>query len=1095
MGLDPRTIIFINIIGTLLMSIGLLAVSRGHMAQVRGIKYWAIATLIQTMGWMLLGLRGVIPDYISITVANTLNVLSLALYCKILLRFIYQIDSNWMFIPVVLNFIALSYFVMTTTSVAPRIIAISLCVAVLMFASSYILFSKYHERSVTQLFLGTVFAIGGAIMTFRVIYYSLGIPDPNQLAFQHTVEQDISYLTFYVMAVMLTFGFLLICNDKYVAEFNQAGKEILKVKDRLNEAQKLAKVGSWEWEIETNKMTWSEEQYILFGEDPATFEVTYQSYANHLNISDRDIVYKLIRKAVEQKTDYSAEHEITRPDGSVRIVFEQGTVILDDNEKPVRIIGTTHDITERKEAEEKVKETERYFRKLIEYSSSVIILLDERGNLKYQSPRAEKILGYKLADNPSLNLFDFIHPDEVAKGKLLLGHVAARPGMTVKREFRFSRLKGNYVWLEGTITNLLDDPNIKALVCNYHDITIRKKAEEALRQSEERWKFAIEGSNDGIWDWDIATNQVYRSPRLKEILGYNQNDPLSKIVQRDKRVHADDQYMVSTALQQHFLHNTPIYVAEYRALCKDGSYKWILDRGKVLVWNDDGSPARMVGTFTDISERKNAEEALRESESKFRLLAEGAREMICRHTMNRLWTYLSPATFEITGWTPEELMGKDPFDYTHPDDLEWVRQHAFASLKAGIPVYTEFRFLCKDGTYKWLETASRPLLNEHGEVMEMHATSRDIAERKLAEEKHIAERQLLRTIIDNIPINIYVKDIYSRKILANRAEYEFMGVTSETGILGKDDHELFPQQSAIESVEEDAIVFNGHPILEKLTLNTKKDGTETWFLISKIPLTNSDNQIIGLVGISVDITSRKLAQDKIEELSNTKDKFFSIVAHDLKSPLNSLKSFSMLLINHIQHISKDEIVRISKDLEKSVDNTIKMTDNLITWAGIQMKGSAMQMEEVLVNDIISPVYEIYKQAAIAKKIKLTIHIHDNLKTYGDRNQLTFIIRNLINNAIKFTNKEGHVSLTAEPLENNAIMISVSDTGVGISEEQLEKLFSLRLKSNRNGTEGEKGTGLGLMLSYEFIKLNKGTIDVKSQEGVGTTFLVKLPQVM
>jgi signal transduction histidine kinase len=171
-----------------------------------------------------------------------------------------------------------------------------------------------------------------------------------------------------------------------------------------------------------------------------------------------------------------------------------------------------------------------------------------------------------------------------------------------------------------------------------------------------------------------------------------------------------------------------------------------------------------------------------------------------------------------------------------------------------------------------------------------------------------------------------------------------------------------------------------------------------------------------------------------------------------------------------------------------------MTDNLITWAGIQMKGSAMQLEEVLVNDIISPVYEIYKQAAIAKKIKLTIHIHDNLKTYGDRNQLTFIIRNLINNAIKFTNKEGHVSLTAEPLENNTVMISVSDTGVGISQEQLEKLFSLRLKSNRNGTEGEKGTGLGLMLSYEFIKLNKGTIDVKSQEGVGTTFLVKLPSV-
>ena len=225
----------------------------------------------------------------------------------------------------------------------------------------------------------------------------------------------------------------------------------------------------------------------------------------------------------------------------------------------------------------------------------------------------------------------------------------------------------------------------------------------------------------------------------------------------------------------------------------------------------------------------------------------------------------------------------------------------------------------------------------------------------------------------------------------------------------------------------------------------------------------------------------------LEILNNTKDKFFGIVAHDLKSPLNSLKSFSSLLIEHFDNLSKEEILTLSKQLRESVDNTIKMADNLITWARIQMNDYQYNMETIKVKDIASSVCDVYKDVASKKGIKVSCSVEDSLTVTGDKNQIEFVVRNLVNNAIKFTDKDGFVSLTAKALPGRQVQISVKDSGVGISDESKKKLFSIGHKQSTDGTAGEKGTGLGLMLSFEFVKLNGGQIDIESILGKGTTF--------
>ena len=228
----------------------------------------------------------------------------------------------------------------------------------------------------------------------------------------------------------------------------------------------------------------------------------------------------------------------------------------------------------------------------------------------------------------------------------------------------------------------------------------------------------------------------------------------------------------------------------------------------------------------------------------------------------------------------------------------------------------------------------------------------------------------------------------------------------------------------------------------------------------------------------------------LEVLNNTKDKFFSIVAHDLKSPLNSLKSFSSLLIDHFDNLNKNEILTMSKQLRESVDNTIKMADNLITWAMVQMGDYQFNEETIKVTDIASNICDVYQDVALKKGINVSCSVEDSLTIIGDKNQIEFVIRNLVNNAIKFTHNDGFVSLTAKSLPGRQVQISVSDSGVGISDEFKRKLFSIGKKQSTNGTAGEKGTGLGLMLSYEFVKLNGGEIDLKSTLGKGTTFHTK-----
>lgn len=230
---------------------------------------------------------------------------------------------------------------------------------------------------------------------------------------------------------------------------------------------------------------------------------------------------------------------------------------------------------------------------------------------------------------------------------------------------------------------------------------------------------------------------------------------------------------------------------------------------------------------------------------------------------------------------------------------------------------------------------------------------------------------------------------------------------------------------------------------------------------------------------------------ELQRLNQTKDKFFSVVAHDLRSPLNSLFGFSTLLVKHSDSMTTEEIKRMGAQLRDAVGNTLKMTENLITWARTQMQEENTKPEMIDIQKAVEETFDVLGEAASKKGIKLNEEGVNGAQAYVDNNQFRLIMRNLVNNAIKYTKAGGEIAVRAFQ-ENGNTQIIVEDTGLGMEEDVLEKLFSLEHTVSRVGTSGERGTGLGLVMCKDFVEKNHGSLAVESEKGKGSKFIVTLP---
>ena len=235
----------------------------------------------------------------------------------------------------------------------------------------------------------------------------------------------------------------------------------------------------------------------------------------------------------------------------------------------------------------------------------------------------------------------------------------------------------------------------------------------------------------------------------------------------------------------------------------------------------------------------------------------------------------------------------------------------------------------------------------------------------------------------------------------------------------------------------------------------------------------------------------KEQEEELERLDTIKNKFFNVVSHDMKSPLCGLSGFVNMIVENADEFSKERMVEVSRQLKETIDGTVQLADNLINWAQSQMNDFDIHPEIIQPEELVNEILDLCNTSAKKKNIKLAYDIKEQMVVYGDKNQLTFILRNLVNNAIKFTHSGGLVGIEISENEYGDSVLKVTDNGIGLTQSQAEALLTENRNASTLGTSGEKGTGMGLMLTQEFVQMHGGKLEVFSKKGEGSTFKITL----
>jgi PAS domain S-box-containing protein len=631
-----------------------------------------------------------------------------------------------------------------------------------------------------------------------------------------------------------------------------------------------------------------------------------------------------------------------------------------------------------------------------------------------------------------------------------------------------------------------------------HRIQIEKRAAELLlKESEEKLQSIFSAAPVGI---GLLVNQIFMeiNDTFCKMTGYNRKELIGK---NAEIIYATDEQNESAGIviYRHIAEKGSGSV-ETRLKCKDGRIINTFLSSSPLDKNDLSKGVTFC--VMDITERKQAEEALLESEGKFKAIFQNSNDAIMLLNKNGFFD-CNPQTLELF-----KINTKEEFIKFHPAELSPPFQpdgkNSFEASQEYINIANQEGHKRFDWTHRRTDGEdfyAEVLLSafDLGGERVLQATARDITERKCAEETIIHERLLLRTLIDNLPDHIYVKDSDGRKLISNIADFKDLGLKNEQQVIGKTDLELFPGQTGQRGYDDDMEVIT----LDIRIIGREEDfidsmGRKRWSLTTKIPLHDKNSKITGLVGIGHDITERKKAEeelikakDRAEESDRLKTAFLHNISHEIRTPMNAIVGFSALLGDPDNDLkTRESYIEI---IMQSSNHLLAIISDIVDISNIEANLVRIARNDININSSLRSICNQFLVKAEEKKIKLiceTVLSDSDALLITDSTKFTQIISNLINNALKFTD-EGSVEVVLK-IVNRFLQFSVSDTGIGIPNEYHARIFERFYQVQNSDSRLYEGTGLGLAISKAYVELMGGKIWLSSVPGNGATFCFTIP---
>jgi len=640
------------------------------------------------------------------------------------------------------------------------------------------------------------------------------------------------------------------------------------------------------------------------------------------------------------------------------------------------------------------------------------------------------------------------------------------------------------------------------------DVTERKRLEEQIHIAEERLQLAHEASNLALWDWNVASGEIYLSRHWAEMLGGAAVETRTTLDDLVLLVHPDDREGVRQAIRSAFRDASGMYSVQHRVRTAAGAWIWIESHGKVAERSASGRVARMTGTNTDITGRRHIEAALKESEERFRQFSESINVGFWILDLNpRRVTYVNRAFTHLSGLEADEVY-RNPgprIDVVHEDDRQAVKL-AFEEWLQGRPsagLEIDYRIVRPDGKMRWIHDHGVKLQDGNGQTFRIIGISEDITDRKLVEEELRQTRAFLESIIENIPNMIFVKDAEELRFLRfNRAGEKLLGYSREA-MIGKNDYDFFPKSEADSFVMKDRQVLDGGVLVDipEEPIQTRAHGLR-YLHTKKLPILDKSGQPRYLLGISEDITSRKRTDEAVKAMNKALERkageladvnqeleaFAYSVSHDLRAPLRHIDGYINLLQKRAGP-SLDEIsLRYVATISKSAARMANLIDDLLAFS--RMGRTGLNKTAVPINYLIKEIINDLKAETENRHIDWIVKPLPDV--FGDAALFRQAFFNLIENAVKYTRprQQARIEIGCIQHDREEAVIAIGDNGVGFDMKYVDKLFGVFQRLHR--AEEFEGTGIGLANVARIIQRHGGRVWAVGEKDKGATFYVAIP---
>ena len=776
---------------------------------------------------------------------------------------------------------------------------------------------------------------------------------------------------------------------------------------------------------------------------------------------------------------------------------------------------------------------EANFKAVFENAGIGITILTPDGIFLLVNSTLSKFLGYSKKEFLNLSIKQITHPHDFETTQKLFQEVVKGKRKRYQIEKRYITKDGSIKYGKLTVS-LIADKKVKSknIIALVEDITEQLQIAETLASEQNLFITLLEHVPDSIYFKDLnsrfikankacALKHGFAKPEL--LIGKSDADSFG--TEHAAHAYMDEQKIIQTGI--------PIIGKEEREDWTDGRTTWA-STSKMPLYDSKGNIIGTFGITRDITENKLHQEEIKESEQVYRSLFENSIDGM--FLMTDVFLDCNQAVCDLFKCDRNDIIAHSPVDFSpevQPDgrnSLSSASEKIEAALN-GKPQRFYWQHKTKDNVLFDAEVSLNSITIGGNKLIQ--AVVRDITERKRSEKfrqalfeiseiaftvsdmssmyKSIHEEIASLMTVKNIYLALYDEktDILSFPYFVD--EYDPPQMPKKLGkglteyILRKGEAELIDAQKDLELRKAGEVELIGAPAAIWLGVPLKLQGKTIGVIVvqdyeDEKAYGDEEMQILTFVSEQIaQVIERKRNSDavkkyteELKQLNATKDKFFSIIAHDLRNPFITLLGFSDLLISDFGELTDEEKIYYITEMKKSAEISHNLLQNLLQWSRSQTGRIEFNPQKLDLHDVISSNVELLKASAERKQIKILSEIPKLTYVSADEDMLNTIIRNLLTNSLKFTNKDGKIEINCIH-QNSNFQIFISDTGVGMNDKVKANLFRLDVSQSTFGTENEAGTGLGLILCKEFVEKHGGTISVESEVGKGSKFCITLPK--